>query len=87
MDKKEQTIQAGDFKQRCLAILDQVAAEHRSVVITKRGKPVARLVPLEDDRAAEQRILASLRAGEGGMLVEEAAFLAPSSELVDWPDP
>ncbi|CAN5878058.1 type II toxin-antitoxin system Phd/YefM family antitoxin [soil metagenome] len=40
-------IQAGQFKARCLALLDEVAATGAEYVVTKRGKPVARLVPLE----------------------------------------
>lgn len=40
---------ASRFKAECLAILDQVDRMGISVVITKHGRPVARLVPLEDD--------------------------------------
>lgn len=40
-------MRAGDFKAKCLAVLDEVAATKREVVITKRGRPVARVVPLE----------------------------------------
>jgi prevent-host-death family protein len=41
-------IAAGEFKATCLAVLDEVQRERREIVITKRGKPVARLVPVED---------------------------------------
>jgi prevent-host-death family protein len=44
----EQTMQASTFKAQCLAVLDDVAHTHRSVVITKHGKAVARLVPIDD---------------------------------------
>jgi prevent-host-death family protein len=37
---------AGSFKANCLAVIDEVQAKHETVVITKRGKPVAKLVPL-----------------------------------------
>ena len=40
-------IPAGAFKARCLAIMDEVQAKRQAVVITKRGKPVAKLVPVE----------------------------------------
>jgi len=40
------TIAAGKFKDVCLQTLDQVAATRRPVVITKRGRPVAKLVPV-----------------------------------------
>lgn len=39
------TIGATEFKQKCLAVLDRVDPE--GIVITKHGKPVARLVPVE----------------------------------------
>jgi prevent-host-death family protein len=35
---------AGSFKTNCLAIMDGVRAKHENVVITKHGKPVAKLV-------------------------------------------
>ncbi|HTU41710.1 MAG TPA: type II toxin-antitoxin system Phd/YefM family antitoxin [Candidatus Aquilonibacter sp.] len=44
---KTKTIPAGAFKARCLAIMDEVQAKRQAVVITKRGKPVAKLVPVE----------------------------------------
>jgi prevent-host-death family protein len=40
------TIPAGEFKARCLQLLDTVAASGEPLTITKRGRPVARLVPL-----------------------------------------
>jgi prevent-host-death family protein len=47
----DQTIQASTFKAQCLHLLDEVAATRRSVVITKHGKPLARLVAFEPDAA------------------------------------
>ena len=44
---KVKSIPAGQFKARCLAIMDEVQAKRQAVVITKRGKPVAKLVPVE----------------------------------------
>mgnify|MGYP001766876842 CR=1 FL=1 len=39
------TMNASDFKARCLSVLDEVARTGEQVTILKRGKPVARLVP------------------------------------------
>jgi prevent-host-death family protein len=39
------SIAAGKFKNVCLKLLDDVAATKTPVVITKRGRPVAKLVP------------------------------------------
>jgi prevent-host-death family protein len=36
---------AGVFKANCLAVMDEVQAKRITVLITKRGKPVAKLVP------------------------------------------
>lgn len=44
----QQRISAGQFKARCLALMDKVKADRVPIVITKRGKPVAKLVPVED---------------------------------------
>ncbi len=41
------TIPAARFKAQCLALLDKVDPE--GIVITKHGKPVARLVPIETE--------------------------------------
>ena len=38
-------IKASEFKAKCLAILDEVVQTGQAVTITKRGKPVAQLVP------------------------------------------
>ncbi len=40
------TIPAGAFKTNCLAIMDEVKARKETVVITKHGEPVAKLVPV-----------------------------------------
>ena len=40
---------AGYFKAHCLAVMDEVQSKRQSVVITKRGKPIAKLVPVSDD--------------------------------------
>ena len=40
-----QTIQASEFKAKCLALMDKVAATGEGILITKNGKPVAELRP------------------------------------------
>ena len=44
----DNTIAAGEFKAKCLHLLDEVAQRRIPLVITKRGKPVAKLVPIEE---------------------------------------
>ena len=41
-------IPAGEFKAKCLQLIDEVQRLRMQVVITKRGKPVAKLVPLDE---------------------------------------
>jgi prevent-host-death family protein len=40
---------AGQFKATCLKVMDRVRRTREPVVITKRGKPMARLVPFAED--------------------------------------
>ena len=67
MVMKPRTIAAGRFKAQCLAILDDVAETGIAVVVTKRGRPVARIVPV--DREPET----SLR----GSIVREGDLVSP----------
>lgn len=46
------TMAAGKFKDQCLKTLDEVARTRSAVVITKRGRPVAKLVPCTPTPAA-----------------------------------
>lgn len=41
------TMAAGKFKAHCLAVMDEVQAKREPVMLTKNGKPVAKLVPLD----------------------------------------
>ena len=43
------TVSAAKFKEQCLALLDRVDPE--GIVITKHGKPVAKLIPVPTDSA------------------------------------
>lgn len=74
---------AAAFKQGCLALLDRVAQKHIEIVVTKRGKPVAKVVPVESPTETEEAILRELR-GKGGTLVTEEELLQPTSRLVRW---
>ena len=43
-------IAAGEFKARCLALMEDVRTTRQPIVITKRGKPIAKLVPAEEPK-------------------------------------
>lgn len=49
MADEEQQIPASEFKANCLRLMDEVARRRTPIVITKRGKPVAKLVPISDE--------------------------------------
>jgi prevent-host-death family protein len=48
----ERIIKASTFKERCLALLDQVARTGVPIIVTKRGRPVAKVVPIDDRQQA-----------------------------------
>ena len=77
------TVPAGAFKQGCLALLDEVASGGVELVVTKRGKPVARLVPVADAAEREAATLASLRS-RTRLLVDGDRLLEPTSRLARW---
>lgn len=42
-------IQAGKFKARCLKLMDRVHRTKRRIIITKRNKPIAQLIPIKEE--------------------------------------
>jgi prevent-host-death family protein len=44
----ERHVSASRFKAECLGLLDDVATTGKPLVVTKRGKPVARVVPVDE---------------------------------------
>ena len=53
MDEKR-SIAAGEFKAKCLKLMDEVQATGQEIIITKHGKPVAKLAPLERRQEARR---------------------------------
>jgi prevent-host-death family protein len=47
---REGTITATQLRKRCLALLNEVGPQ--GIIVTKRGKPVAKLIPIESESAA-----------------------------------
>ena len=58
------TVKISELKAHCLRLVEEVARKRRDILITKRGKPIARVVPL--DTRTDDDALARLR----GSLVE-----------------
>jgi prevent-host-death family protein len=47
----KRTIAASEFKAKCLALLDHVAETKETLIVTKRGKPVAKVMPADEPRS------------------------------------
>jgi prevent-host-death family protein len=70
-------IAAGSFKVHCLAVMDEVQAKREAVVITKRGKPVAKLVPVEEQT---DELFGFLR----GKVTIVGDVVSPALKLEEW---
>jgi prevent-host-death family protein len=68
---------AGSFKANCLAVMDEVQAKRESVVITKHGKPVVKLVPLNTETDEIYNFL----AGKGAVTGD---IVAPAISSEEW---
>ncbi len=72
------TMAAGKFKATCLAVMDEVQAKREPVLVTKNGKPVAKLVPVD---VHEDDPLAIYRFGKGKIVGD---IVSPIEPLEDW---
>jgi prevent-host-death family protein len=68
---------AGEFKAQCLAIMDQVFESGEPVLITKHGKPVAKLIPAEKQAAD----IFGYMAGKTKIVGD---IVGPAVPLEDW---
>ena len=67
------------FKATCLAALERVRRTGRPLRVTRFGKPVADVVPIEPERP-QREWLGSLR----GTLEIQGDVVEPSSDLATW---
>ena len=68
---------AGAFKANCLAAMDEVQAKRETVIITKRGRPVAKLVPVD---AQTDDLFDSFR----GKVTIVGDIVSPALTLEEW---
>jgi prevent-host-death family protein len=66
------SIPAARFKAQCLKLLDEVAETGETIVVTKRGKPVARVEPVEAPPSLK---------GSVTYLVSDEELIAPIDEV------
>jgi prevent-host-death family protein len=76
---KTKTMAAGVFKAKCLKVIDQVKASREPLVITKRGKPVIKLMPLDE---TDDPIFGFMKGK--GMVVGDV--VSPALTLEEWGD-
>ncbi len=67
---------AGKFKARCLSVMDDVSATGEPVLITKRGTPVAKVVPV----ASRKQDLFGFMAGEFKIVGDIESAVIPLEE-------
>jgi prevent-host-death family protein len=70
------TMPAGEFKTHCLRVMAEVQRKREPVLITKKGRPVAKLVPLDEART---EVLGCLR-GKIEILGDIVAPIFPAGE-------
>jgi prevent-host-death family protein len=73
-----ETISAASFKATCLALLDRVEKTGQSILVTKRGKPVAQLVPVSPQ--GKRRLMGCME-GTAKIVGDIESPAAPAS---DW---
>ena len=59
MEKSAKSIPASLFKAKCLALLDEVSKTGLPMIVTKRGKPIAKVIPVQSKK--EPNLLGSVR--------------------------
>ena len=55
MKRARHTISATNFKAQCLALFDRVAAYNETVIVTKRGRAVAKIIPIGNEERRSLR--------------------------------
>ena len=69
------TIAVGEFKAKCLSLLEKVKSKREKIIITKRGEPIAQILPLkQEDRITDH--------GLRGSVILEGDIISPTGE--DW---
>ena len=79
------TMAAGEFKAKCLAVMDEVQAKREMIVITKHGKPVAQLGPIQQEQAGEDPIFGFMR-GKGRIVGDPMDLVKPVFAAEEWDD-
>jgi prevent-host-death family protein len=74
--KPIKTVPATEFKERCLALLEEVRQTRRSLLVTRHGKPVAEISPYKESKVEAVNPLK-------GSILYQGDLLAPIDEKWD----
>ena len=72
--RQPDTIAAGQFKAKCLELMDRVCEQKVEYVITKHGRPVAKLVPCDESDVP------CARGAMAGLVVRYGDIVSPDFE-------
>ncbi len=72
----DEEMKAGEFKSKCLQVMDQVKKTRRRITITKRNVPVAKIVPIDE---TPREVFGKLR----GTITFVGDIMAPVEEAWD----
>ncbi len=70
-------ITAKEFEAQCLALINEVQPTGEPVVVTKHGKPIVKLVPVE----GKDEIVFGYMVGKAKIVGD---IVAPTTSLEDW---
>lgn len=79
----ERTIAAGEFKAKCLRIMDEANETGRPVIVTKRGKPSVKVVPIANGKKKKDSIFGRL-AGVMKIHGDPDDLIKPIVPMEDW---
>jgi prevent-host-death family protein len=68
------------FRQDLFKILDKVSKTHNEVIITKRGKPIAKIVHIDDMDSSKDPLIGAMK-GQGKTIGD---LTQPVVEAADW---
>jgi len=76
------TMPAGKFKAQCLAVIDDVHEKHEEIIITKHGKPMAKLIPIGEGKDEADSIFGFM----AGKVTIVGDIVGPIVDPEDWDD-
>ena len=68
---KQKSLSVSEFKSKSLGLLEEVSRTGESIIVTKRGKPIAKVIPFAE--AGDKLVLGKLR----GTVTEELDIITP----------